>query len=116
VHRIFWTIWNLSRLADSLSITPERLPGLITESLEKSAPKAWQHDNIDAWKATAPVVAGFLRQLTPAHPLVVGRKAEQLAYLHQNTLTNSRLISDLRPVFDDTGKNILESLITQTIK
>jgi hypothetical protein len=115
VHRIFWTISNLGRLSDSLSIAPETLPNLITELLEKSAPKDWRQENIDAWKATAPVVAGFLRQLTPAHPLVVGRKAEQLAYLHQNTLASSRLISDLRPVFDDTGKNILESLIIHTL-
>lgn len=115
VHRTLWIIWNLRHLADSLQIPPAELPGMLVATLEKYAPIEWKRANLEEWEKTAPEVAVFLEELNPEHPLNIGRKAEQLAYLHQNVLTSARLVTDVRPVFDVPAQRILKALIIHTL-
>jgi hypothetical protein len=115
VHRTLRTIWNLRRVADSLQIPPAELPETIIATLEKYAPTRWKHNELEEWRKTIPEVAAFLEQLNPEHPLNIGRKAEQLAYLHQNVLTTTRVVTDVRPVFDVPAQRILEALVLHTL-
>jgi hypothetical protein len=115
MHRTLWTIWNLHHLADSVRIPPADLPEALVVALEKYAPATWKDENLEEWREAAPEVAAFLRQLTPEHPLIVGRKAEQLAYLHQNLLFSAKLVTDVRPVFDAPAQRILEALVLHTL-
>jgi hypothetical protein len=56
-----------------------------------------------------------LDQLNADHPLVIASKAFDLATSHQYELVGMRVFTDIRPVFNEEGDTILQSIITHVL-
>ena len=55
------------------------------------------------------------KEFASNNPIAISFKAQKLAYLHERILRDAEIITDLRPVFDDSGKNILEVMVAHTL-
>lgn len=62
-----------------------------------SADPSWNETEVDAWNAVEPQ----LRQLFVSAPLRTVSKAIDLAYEYANLFQGARIITDIRPVFND---------------
>jgi hypothetical protein len=51
-------------------------------------------------------------QDTPIH---ISAKAQRLAYYHENIYRDSDIITDVRPIFDSAGGNVLEMIISHSL-
>ena len=87
----------------------------ITQALPRDTTSLWDAANNNLWEQYSKQIADALESLNDDHPLFVSSKATSLANTHQNLLLSSRLLTDVRPVFDDAGTKILEMVISHTL-
>jgi hypothetical protein len=103
---------GLHTTRELLEAEPEEVFDAITSSLEREAPSDWRDKYLARWKAAREQVVDALR---PDHPLAVVNKTTQLNFAHQNILRSSRVITDVRPVFDATGESVVQSILTHSL-
>lgn len=106
---------NLLKAASKLEVSSDHLLASVIESAESNVTEKWTAKDVERLKGSADFIATALSQIQPDHPILVSRKAEELGYKRVKLLTDSRIITDLRPVFDDSATRILESVITHTL-
>lgn len=104
-QKIVRQIISLLGLRARMGIAPAEFYDALSESLEVDASDEWKERNLDGWKKAKDA---FIDVTGPEHPLHVIEKALRLANEHQNILFFSNIITDLRPIFDDTGSNIVQ--------
>jgi len=75
----------------------------------------WPKTSLDNWQKLALQLANILSSISEDHPVMICQKAQSLAYTHENLLLSARLITDFRPVFDEAGTQILETIIIHTL-
>jgi hypothetical protein len=114
VERILQTLQNLSYLKTRMRLSYEELLDLITESFVQRC-DAEDQDQLDSWRAARGAILVVLEAIGPDHPLQVARKAERLMYAHQNILIDARIITELRPVFNEAGDRIVQGIIANTL-
>jgi len=95
--------------------SPEELIAWLTSSLEKKAPKDWLEKNLAPWEARAGEYEKLFSAIDDDHPLAIARKAQELAYSHQNIFVGARLITDVRPVFDSAAERIHDFVVTHML-
>ncbi|MGA2060182.1 MAG: hypothetical protein ABSG67_06845 [Thermoguttaceae bacterium] len=115
VHRVFRAIWNLTFLKNRLGLNSQKLIDVIISNLEQQAPQDWIKNNLPSLKSASSTIAKVLDTLNADHPLYIASKAEQLRLSHQNVLTDARIITDLRPVFNPSAKKIAEFIISHNL-
>lgn len=73
-----------------------------------------KRDNItvELWKKAE---ADILTALSPDNALAILEKSIGLGYSHQNVLVNVRLITDIRPVFNDDATKIVKMVTTNLL-
>ena len=92
---------------------PVQLVEALDERIKADAPDEWKEKNLGNWEASKDVLVGLLNPFSPLSSL---EKRTRLTYKHQNVLYETCLITDARPVFDDTGKEIMEFSITHVLE
>jgi hypothetical protein len=97
---------------ETLDAAPEEIFDAITRSLEQEAPQEWRDKYLQGWKEAR---AHVVDALAPGHPLAVVNKTTRLTFAHQNILRGARLITDVRPVFDEKGDQIVQSVVTHSL-
>ena len=115
VNRALETFLNLYRIKIRLRMDTAQLIRTVTNGLEEQSPQEWKRDYRAAWKGATEQITKCLDTFTAEHPLAIKEKAEQLGVAHQKLFMEAKLVTDLRPVFDSSGNQILESLIIQTL-
>jgi hypothetical protein len=115
IHRVFRAIWNLTFLKNRLGLKSQKLIDVIISNLDQQAPRDWIAKNLSSLKSASSIIAKVLDTLNADHPLVIASKAEQLRLSYQNLLTDARIITDLRPVFDSSAKKIAEFIISHNL-
>ncbi len=70
---------------------------------------------IDEWNGIAPKITGYLSQLTENSPITISAKAGVLAYQHAKVCQGTKIITDIRPVFDVDGTKVLEMVIMHSL-
>ena len=108
-------ISRLCQFRDMVEDEPTTFIERLTGRLERHAPEEWKVKHLEEWKANAPKVTELIVGIGDDHPLVIARKAQELTYSHQNILTESRLITDVRPVFDSKGEVVRDFVITHML-
>jgi hypothetical protein len=94
--------------------TPEVGVKRISQSLRASSDT--EHKALGKqWEQSSPKIIAALTRLTPDHPLAVASKAYLVAMSRQYELVEMRIFTDLRPVFNDAGDAILQSVITHVL-
>lgn len=115
IQRVLWTILNLHRLMARLGVDSRQLMESIEAALEPVQSEGPSQGLLGNWEECSQSLAAFLDSVGPDHPLILIRKAESLATSHQNILTESRIVTDLRPVFDSLGERVLQWIVTHTL-
>jgi hypothetical protein len=86
--------------------TNEEFAALVTETYVEQV-----EEEVDEKKIMEFLIALFNR----AGNYRLTLKANELLYAREQTLTSTKIVSDLRPVFDDEGKTIRGSIIMHTL-
>ena len=71
----------------------------MTESLEEYLPS----DDWKAWKDNREII---LETLSPDNPISLVQKVARLRYEHQNILYTAKILTDIRPVFDESAREL----------
>lgn len=104
-------IWNIKTLQRNLQLDSAAAVRFLGDRLDEE----WLRAHGDDWSAAKESLCKVLDSIDEDHSILVSAKAHQLAYSHERSLVRSRLITDVRPVFDKSGDNILESVVTHTL-
>ncbi len=72
----------------------------------------WKEEELRAWHECSPVLEKML--LSPA--VVLPAKARELAFDFERIYTRARILTDIRPVFDDARNEIVGANVTQTLR
>jgi hypothetical protein len=115
VSEIATGLWNIKNLQRHLGVDTKSLIETISSSLKLQPLPSWQAENLKGWPEASQAIASALDLVTDDHPLLVSAKTSVLAYTQEHLLTNTRIITDVRPVFDTAGQRILETVIVHTL-
>ena len=115
VYDVLIALWNLRRLHMSGSLSAGDFVSQISASLHRQPSKYIDQETRDGWPETAPILGTILPEIGREHQLFISQKAQSLAYSHQNLVMSMRLITDIRPVFDDDITKIHEMMIFHTL-
>lgn len=91
------------------NIPTDELITSITTVLQED--KKWSIDEQENWKKVSPLFA----ELISSGPICAATKILDLAFDYANTLSKARILTDIRPVFDDTRAKIIGSIISQSL-
>jgi hypothetical protein len=106
---------GLRRLQQSFDLDPDELIKQLTTSLEKDAKEQWKSQYWDRWTKSGHIVAEVLELLVADHPLVLLWKSELLAGAHENLLGESVILTDIRPVFNQAGDKVVQTVVSHTL-
>lgn len=105
----------LRRLQQALDLDVEELIERLTTSLGKDAPSNWRSQYLDRWTVSCHLVAEVLNLLVADHPLVLLWKSESLAGAHGNLLSESVILTDIRPVFNHAGDKVVQTVVSHVL-
>jgi hypothetical protein len=103
--QIVTQLMSFHQLRETFGMSAAEVFDAIIKSFEREAPKEWQDKNLELWKAARSTVEEIA---SGQHPLYLIQKALRLKYEHANTLRDSSLLVDARPIFDETGNTIMQ--------
>jgi len=106
---------SLRTLMDKLPADASDLVAAITAAVSSEATEGWLEQNLKNWEAGSASVSAALQSITPDHPIWIRQKARNLTYAHQNIFKSTRIITDLRPVFNTTGDSIGPMVLTHVL-
>jgi hypothetical protein len=99
-RKLLTTIMSLNMLGGTIGASPDEIYNDVTKNLIDNDTKVV---DIDKWKAAKKAI---VEALSPAHPLGLVQKTTRLRYEHQNILHRVKILTDVRPVFDETAREI----------
>jgi hypothetical protein len=113
-QRIVTQLLSFHGLRGSFGISGTKLYEMISNNVDNDAPEYWNKGgaNIGNWKKAR---GAFIDALDPNHPFNVLQKRTRLTYEHQNVLYDVSMITDVRPTFDDSAREVLELSITHVL-
>jgi hypothetical protein len=114
-RRVFDVILNLQAVQKRLKLSTAQLLEAVAANFNRHLSGAEKEQALSAWEAARGIIADILNSLGPKNPLLLRAKAEQLAYFKQNILTQARIVTDMRPVFNESGNEILRATITHDL-
>lgn len=115
VNSVLVVLWRTKQYQTNWGVGPQEAVERISNLLETKAPDEWKAKYYDAWKKCSHQLGDLLQAVDDDHPLLISVKAQELAYTHENLLVGSKLITDIRPVFDSSGEDLRELVITHTL-
>jgi hypothetical protein len=115
LRRIVQAILNLQRVQSRFGYQTNQLLEAARLNIEAYSNKKESEAKVAQWVAAEKTIADVLAALDQKNPLIVAEKAEQLAYTHQNVLVQARIVTDLRPVFNDDADVVLQALATHQL-
>jgi hypothetical protein len=92
-------------------LDPEALTQAVTEAL-RSTPAKWNAEDLERWDTVRPA----FERIVSAEPVMVVAKALHLSFDYANWLEGARILTDIRPVFDDTHREILGAIISHVLR
>lgn len=106
---------NLRRSVEKInSDLDDVFESIVSTTYDRGTP-AWVEENHSVLKDQIGIIKAVVLGIDPNHNLSITRKARELCYKHEKTLTSSQVITDLRPIFDEAGLKICESIVTQKL-
>ena len=114
VERVLDIFQNLLRAQARTRADAQQLIDNFLELCAEYSPTETE-DSIPGLDAVREVLSKAIGALPPNNPLNIARKAERLLYSYQNTLSDVRIITDMRPVFDQAGDQIFQAVVTHAL-
>jgi len=103
VRSVLRLVCRLAFVQRRMEMEVSSFVGALTEDLSRRSTKEWTNEDREAWLARIPI---FQKFLLPEGPIALGAKASDLLVEKPNIFLKTRIITDVRPVFDDPGKKI----------
>ena len=91
---------------------PGELLEKVNACIEGNAPAEWREKYYDIWQREADAIRAAL---APESPFAGLAKSIELTYAHQNVLQSARIVTDIRPIYDDDAENIERALVTHLL-
>jgi len=115
INRIVFAIYNIKSIQEKFDFSSEQIYRALSANIENNAPADWKKEHLKDWQRSEKEIIQILNELAEDHPLSISQKAERLTYAYQNILTDAEILTDVRPVFDKGGNNVLESIVGHTL-
>jgi hypothetical protein len=107
VYRQLLTLYNLRR---QRNLETEAMVDAVTSALQQDA--GWSDSQIDQWSQLQPQ----LRELLGLEQVLTAAKASDLAYEYAYLFQSVRIVTDIRPVFDQTDSAIRAAVISYVLR
>ncbi len=103
---IFYALENLRSLAVEFG-SPENVLIRIVSDVKQDVAKRLEENKDRLLQAISEYQAD--------DPLAITFKAQKLTYFHERIYRDAEIITDIRPIFDGAGKNVLEVIISHSL-
>jgi len=100
---IVTTLWNLYDVRRELDLSADDMISALTAYLDKNSPEEWRKKYMEGWQKVSPSIQ---KVLDGDSSLALDHKSVRLTYAHQNVLIDADMITDVRPVFNQSGEAI----------
>lgn len=111
-RHVLYGLLNLLYLRQDMQISGEELLEVVTRHLQERAPEQWKKDNLVCWCASQ---AKLAEALCERNPVAILEKARRLQYAYEHVLKSARVLTDVRPVFDDDADEMLGGIVTHSL-
>ena len=108
-------ILNLYHTQVRLKVDTAKTVSAITDNIKRKAKSAEDAERLKAWQAGQDCVVKAVSRLHPDHPLEAGYKALQIASASQYDLVAKKILTDIRPVFNEDGSAIVQSVVSHVL-
>jgi len=112
VEQFLRTIYNITRITTRMKIDVARFLEVATRSLEELKDS---DADLRVWRDSLKTIDHAVSKIGADHPFLIARKADRLAHAQQNLVYETKIITDLRPVFSTTGDKILRSVVNHRL-
>lgn len=114
IYPIVTALLNLKFIQLETEIGESELLERLTQSLELAEPP-WNEDLHRKWSESVPKIESALSKLTIDSSLMVSAKFSGLAYNRQNVLHSTKILTDVRPVFNHAASEIKGMIVTHEL-
>lgn len=105
-------LWRLKMVQRRLDVSGEEFVASLGLGLQELPAKDWTEKDQECWTSVADVV---VRSLSSDNAITAGAKAGELLLDQHLVFCSSRVITDMRPVFDDSAQAIMGFLPFHTL-
>jgi hypothetical protein len=111
VQRLIDGLLSIRTLMRQTRLPPEELLAALTISLEQ-APDEWKRQYLAQWSESRAVLLDYL-----CHDdwIAIRSKVRELTFLHENIFSSCRLLTELRPVYNHSGDEIVDTVLTTSL-
>lgn len=113
--RIVNALSNLVYLRERLDATSDEVLETLRAYLHDHASEVWLKENEDRLAAVKSTILAAMNNIDDDHPLTISIKADRLAFSQQNILTEVKILTDARPVFNASADKVLEMIIAHSL-
>jgi hypothetical protein len=115
VRSVVVALTNLEHIRVRMRTDADKFLEIITASIDRRSAPAWSKEVRAKWVEAINDIADGLKALNNNNPLVILEKSSELTYAHQNILQESRIVTDIRPVFSPDGESVTRAVIIHTL-
>ena len=113
VRKVLHGFLNVMSMKERLEAPSNELVELIGGALDQSEP--WTAEYRAAWNEVKGLVTELIDKLQSGHNALLVEKTSELIYSHENLLQDASVITDIRPVFDDTADVVKRAVVLHTL-
>ncbi|MEM8641504.1 MAG: hypothetical protein AAGG51_22215 [Cyanobacteria bacterium P01_G01_bin.54] len=106
------SLMGLHSLRQRLSVSAPEFLDIMTLSIDGHPDSEWRDINFEKWKDKRNELEALF---SPDSLIAMLRKSSELTYLYQNVLSDLKILTDIRPIFDDSGKSVLKAIINHSM-
>lgn len=106
-------VLELHAVRTKFRLRPDQLVEELDAQIRSDTSDEWKNKNLQNWEAARQPLMDIL---DAGGPLSLLEKRTRLSYKHQNVLYETCLITDVRPVFDDTASEIQQFAVTHVLQ
>lgn len=96
---------SFHQLRETFGLSASETYESLLQSFQREAPVAWKETNLGLWEQAR---SAILEVSSSDHPLYVIQKSLRLKYEHPNILRDVSVVVDARPIFDESGKTVVQ--------
>src|SRR5258708_33821174 len=104
---IFYALENFRHLSDEFGTSDDMLIRITSSNIGEEMAKRILENK-------APILQA-IHDSKSDHPVAITFQAQRLTYLHERIFRDAEIITDVRPIFDGSGKNVLEVIIANSL-
>jgi hypothetical protein len=115
LRSILISLLNLFHTQTRLKLGSKATIEAVTDNWRRIVKGQDGRESLALWEKSIELVHDALKQMHSEHPLEVAFKSYKVITAHEYELVGMRLITDARPVFDESGDKILQTVVSHVL-